>query len=112
MLSGESANTVFLVLGLIWQRFEPTIYRTQWEHANRYTIDTVMIWSMKPPSIWYISRNIRLRLKSTSVELITEPLLRLDCIGEKWRWAVPDILSECTFPEPTNPCPYSWIQIA
>ena len=39
MLSGEAANTYFIVFGLIWSGLEPTIYRTWGGHANNYTTD-------------------------------------------------------------------------
>ena len=43
MLSGEAANIDFVIFGLTWPWLEPTIYRTQGEHANHYAIDAVLI---------------------------------------------------------------------
>jgi hypothetical protein len=40
--SGEAANTNFIVFGLIRPGIEPTIYRTQGEHANHRTTDAVV----------------------------------------------------------------------
>ncbi len=40
-LSGEATNTNFIVIGLTWLGLEPTIYRTQGEHANHYATDAV-----------------------------------------------------------------------
>jgi hypothetical protein len=37
VLSGESTNTNFIVIGLTRSGFEPTIYRTRDEHTNYYT---------------------------------------------------------------------------
>jgi hypothetical protein len=37
VLSGEAANTNFIVLGLSRTGFEPMIYHIQGEHANHYT---------------------------------------------------------------------------
>jgi hypothetical protein len=42
MLSGEAANTNFLVFGLTRLGLEPTIYITRGKHANHYTTDAVM----------------------------------------------------------------------
>jgi hypothetical protein len=39
MLSGEATNTNFIVFGLTRPRLEPTIYRTQGEHAHHYTTE-------------------------------------------------------------------------
>ena len=41
MLSGEATNTNFIDFCLTRPGFEPTIYRTQGEHANHYTTDAV-----------------------------------------------------------------------
>jgi len=41
MLSGEAANTNFLVFGLIRLHREPNIYPTRGKHANYYTNDAV-----------------------------------------------------------------------
>ena len=41
MLTGEATNTNLLVFGLTLSGLEPTIYRTQGEHANHYTTDAV-----------------------------------------------------------------------
>ena len=41
MLSGEAADTNFIVFGLTRPMLEPTIYRTRGEHANHYTSDAV-----------------------------------------------------------------------
>ena len=41
VLSGESTNTNFNVFGLTRPRIEPTIYRTQREHAYHYATDAV-----------------------------------------------------------------------
>ena len=41
MFSGEAANANFIIFGLTRPGFEPTIYRTQGEHANHYTTDAV-----------------------------------------------------------------------
>ena len=37
VLSGEAANTNFIVFGLTQPGLEPTIYHTRGMHANRYT---------------------------------------------------------------------------
>ena len=42
MLSREAINTNFIVFGLMRQRFKPTIYDTQGQHANHYTTDAVL----------------------------------------------------------------------
>jgi hypothetical protein len=42
MLSGEARNTNFIVFGLTQTGLEPTIYRTQDEHANHYTTNVVI----------------------------------------------------------------------
>jgi hypothetical protein len=42
MLTGEATNINFIVFGLIRPGLEPTIYSTQSEHANHYTIDAVL----------------------------------------------------------------------
>jgi hypothetical protein len=42
MLSGETANTNFIVFNLIWPGLEPTIYCTEGEYANNYTTDAVV----------------------------------------------------------------------
>ena len=39
MLSREATNANFIVFGLTRLGLEPTIYRTQGEHANHYTTD-------------------------------------------------------------------------
>jgi hypothetical protein len=41
MPSGEAINTNSIVLGLIQQGLEPTIYHTRGEHANLYSTDAV-----------------------------------------------------------------------
>ena len=41
MLSGEIANTTFIVFGLTRPRLEPTIYTTRGEHANHYSTEAV-----------------------------------------------------------------------
>ena len=41
MLSGEATNTNFIVFGMTRPGLEPTIYRTQGEHANHYATDAV-----------------------------------------------------------------------
>jgi hypothetical protein len=41
MLRGEATNTNFIVFGFTWSGIEPTIYQTQGEHANHYTINEV-----------------------------------------------------------------------
>ena len=38
---GEATNINFIVFGLTRSGLEPTTYRTQGEHANRYTTDAV-----------------------------------------------------------------------
>jgi hypothetical protein len=43
VLSGEATNTNFIVFGLTRPWFEPTIYRTQGEHANHYTTAVVLM---------------------------------------------------------------------
>ena len=43
MLSGEAANTNFIVFGLARPGLEPTNYHTQGEHANHYTPNAVNI---------------------------------------------------------------------
>jgi hypothetical protein len=47
MLSGEAANTNFIVFGLTRPGLEPTIYCTRGEHAKHYTTDSV-----EDNSIW------------------------------------------------------------
>ena len=39
--SGEATNTNFLVFGLTWSGFEPTIYRIQGKHASHFTTNVV-----------------------------------------------------------------------
>ena len=46
MLSGEATNTNLIVFGLSRSGLEPTIYRTQDEHANHYTTDVVLIYQL------------------------------------------------------------------
>ena len=41
MPSGEATHTNFIVFGLTRPGLEPTIYRTQCEHANQYNTDAV-----------------------------------------------------------------------
>jgi hypothetical protein len=41
---GEATDTNFTVLGLTRSGLEPTIYRTQGEHANHYTTDEPTIY--------------------------------------------------------------------
>jgi hypothetical protein len=41
VLSGETANSNFIVFGLTQPRLEPTIYHTSGEHANHYATDAV-----------------------------------------------------------------------
>jgi hypothetical protein len=41
VLSGEAANTNFIVFGLTRPGLEPTIYCTRGEHAKHYTTDVV-----------------------------------------------------------------------
>jgi hypothetical protein len=41
MLSGEAANTNFIVFGLTQLGLELTIYCTQGEHTNHYATDVV-----------------------------------------------------------------------
>jgi hypothetical protein len=41
VLSGETANTIFIVFGLTKLGLEPTIYHTQGEHGYHYTTDAV-----------------------------------------------------------------------
>jgi hypothetical protein len=43
MLSGEATNTNFIVFGLTRPGLQPTIYRTQGEHATKYATDAVDI---------------------------------------------------------------------
>ena len=47
MLSGETTNTNCKVFGLTRTGLEPTIYRTQGEHANHYTTDAVELRKSK-----------------------------------------------------------------
>jgi hypothetical protein len=42
VLSRESTNTNFIVLGLTRSGIEPTTYRTQGEHAKQYATDVVI----------------------------------------------------------------------
>ena len=42
MLSGEAANTNFIVFAFTLPGLEPTIYRTRDEHANNDTTDQVL----------------------------------------------------------------------
>ena len=44
VLSGEASNTNFIVFGLTRLGLEPTIYRTQGEHANHYATDEPTIY--------------------------------------------------------------------
>jgi hypothetical protein len=37
VLSEEATNINFIVFGLTWQGFAPTIYHTRGEHTNHYT---------------------------------------------------------------------------
>jgi hypothetical protein len=41
MLSGEAANTNFIVCDLTQLASKPMIYHNRGEHANHYTIDVV-----------------------------------------------------------------------
>jgi hypothetical protein len=41
MQSGEATNTIFIVFDLTQSGLEPTIYRTQGDHANHYTTDAI-----------------------------------------------------------------------
>ena len=43
MLNGEATNTNLIVFGLTRSGLEPTIYRTQGEHANHYATDVVQL---------------------------------------------------------------------
>jgi hypothetical protein len=43
MLSGETANTNFIVIGLTRLGFNPAIYLTQGKYANLYNTDAVTI---------------------------------------------------------------------
>ena len=46
MLSGEAANTNFLVSGLTESGLEPRIYHTRGKHVNHYTSDEVKVGMM------------------------------------------------------------------
>ena len=43
VLNGEATNTNLIVFGLTRSGLEPTIYRTQGEHANHYATDVVQL---------------------------------------------------------------------
>jgi len=47
MLSGEAANTNFIIFGLTHSGLESTIYRTRGEHANHYITNAVIFSSTK-----------------------------------------------------------------
>ena len=47
VLSGETANTNFIVFDLTWPGLKPTIYRNHGRHANHYTTDTVKTINIK-----------------------------------------------------------------
>jgi hypothetical protein len=43
VLNIKASNTNFIVFGLTRSELKPTIYHTQGEHANHYTIDVVVL---------------------------------------------------------------------
>jgi hypothetical protein len=42
LISGQEANTNFVVFGLTRPRLEPMIYRKRGEHVNHYSTDVVL----------------------------------------------------------------------
>ena len=46
MLSGETANTTFIVFTLTRQGLEPANYRTRGEHVNYHPTDAVLIFDI------------------------------------------------------------------
>ena len=56
--SGEATNTNYIVFGLTRSGLEPTIYRTQDEHANHYTTDAVDIFSINIKNVLKFKHDI------------------------------------------------------
>jgi hypothetical protein len=52
MPNEEAINTRFIVFGLTPPRLEPTIYRTQGEHANHYATDVVIVLMCTDKCLW------------------------------------------------------------
>ena len=66
MFSGEVAHSNFIVFGLTRLGIEPAIYRTPWEHANRYTTDAVILFWCEYDAIYINKYNIKEKKRQTS----------------------------------------------